>query len=46
MTTNDLRAKYPGGKTTRFSKYEKDDLWTDDYVLWLEKIILTSGIKL
>ena len=43
MTTDDLREKYgleTKGKITYYSSKEDDDLWTDDYVLWLEEKLL------
>lgn len=39
MKTDDLREMY-GKSVTVWSMEMHDDLWLDDYVLWLEKELL------
>jgi hypothetical protein len=43
MDTDDLRIKYweeTKGDIMYYSKELDDDLWTDEYVLWLESKIM------
>lgn len=44
MNTDDLRSKY-GKQVTKYNKVLDDDLWTDDYVLWLEKQLLSDAVE-
>ena len=43
MNTDDLRLKY-GKAVTKYNELVDDDLWTDDYVLWLEKQLLLHNV--
>jgi hypothetical protein len=40
-STDDLREKSPY-PCTLYNKELDDDIWTDDYVIWLESQILTK----
>ena len=44
MYTDDLREEY-GERVTRYSWRVGDDLWTDDYVMWLEKQLLIQRVS-
>ena len=44
MTTDDLREKSPY-PCTSYSKELDDDIWTDDYVLWLEYQLIKQDSK-
>jgi hypothetical protein len=39
MNTDDLREQY-GKHPTKYNTLIDDDIWTDDYVLWLEERLL------
>lgn len=44
MNTDDLRQEY-GSVVTKYNKCIGDNVWTDEYVLWLENQILTHRIN-
>lgn len=44
MNTDDLRLKY-GKAVTKYNELVDDDLWTDDYVLQLEKQLLLHNVS-
>lgn len=43
-STDCLRTSYDG-EVTRYSYSEDDDLWNDDYVLWLESQVISLSNK-
>jgi len=44
MNTDDLREEY-GERVTQYNWQIDDDLWTDEYVLWLEKQLLIQRVS-